>query len=130
MLRLACCLMVERGIELCAPVHDAVLVEGSLEEIDQTVADAQTAMREASAIILGGFELETDADIVRWPNRYSDDRGVDMWTTVLDILTELDPVRFGVTGNQTGLVWSQTGRGVYLISYLINKCLFINNKGI
>ena len=28
MLRLACCLATERGIEVCAPVHDALLVEG------------------------------------------------------------------------------------------------------
>ena len=26
MLRLACCLATERGIEVCAPVHDAVLI--------------------------------------------------------------------------------------------------------
>jgi DNA polymerase I len=28
MLRLACCLATERGIEVCAPVHDAVLICG------------------------------------------------------------------------------------------------------
>ena len=26
MLRIACCLTTERGIEVCAPVHDAVLI--------------------------------------------------------------------------------------------------------
>src|SRR5205823_558017 len=33
MLRLACCLLTERGIRVCAPVHDAVLVEAPADEI-------------------------------------------------------------------------------------------------
>lgn len=105
MLRLACSLMVERGVGLCAPVHDAVLVEGPADGIQETVAAAQAAMREASAVVLGGFELETDAEIVSYPNRYSDERGAEMWGTVLTILADLDPVRFGTT-------WNQTGRGL------------------
>lgn len=105
MLRLACSLMVERGIGLCAPVHDAVLIEGPVERIQETVAAAQSAMREASAMLLGGFELETDAEIVSYPERYSDERGSEMWGTVATILAELDPVRFGAN-------WNQTGRGL------------------
>ena len=31
MLRLACCLVTERGIQLCCPIHDAVLVEAGGE---------------------------------------------------------------------------------------------------
>lgn len=91
MLRLACCLMTERGISVCAPVHDAVLVEGPVDDIEHVVAEAQRAMREASEIILGGggFALRTDAEIVRWPNRYMDERGRLMWDTVRSILTEI-----------------------------------------
>ena len=104
MLRLACCLMVERGVGLCAPIHDAVLVEGPADSIEQTVADTQNAMREASAVVLGGFELETDAEVVSYPNRYMDERGTEMWRLVLGILGDLDPVRFGpnVEPNGTG----------------------------
>lgn len=111
MLRLACCLMNERGIGLCAPVHDAVLVEGPADTIDQTVVDAQAAMREASAIVLGGFELETDADIVSYPDRYADERGAEMWTLALGILAELDPGRFGTEQNQTGPGLAPNGTG-------------------
>lgn len=89
MLRLACCLMVERGIALCAPIHDAVLIESPLDEIDEAVAAAQAAMREASAIVLGGFELATDAEIIRSPDRYMDERGTEMWSCVLEILDEI-----------------------------------------
>lgn len=89
MLRLACCLATERGIQVCAPVHDAVLVEGRIDLIDQVVADTQAAMAEASRVVLDGFELRSDAEIVRWPGRYVDKRGVRMWNTIVGILDEL-----------------------------------------
>ena len=38
MLRLACCLATERGIEVCAPVHDAVLICAPLDRLDSDVA--------------------------------------------------------------------------------------------
>ena len=49
MLRLACCLGTERGIELCAPVHDAVLIAAPLYRLEEDVAAMQDAMREASS---------------------------------------------------------------------------------
>lgn len=89
MLRLACCLLVERGIRVCCPVHDAVLVEGLSAEMDAIVRETQCAMAEASRIVLGGFELRSDAKIVRHPERYSDPRGERMWGTVMAILAEM-----------------------------------------
>jgi hypothetical protein len=89
MLRLACCLATERGIAVCAPVHDALLVEGSVEEIQDVVAQTQAVMAEASRVVLAGFELRSDAKIVRHPERYSDPRGERMWKTVMGILAEL-----------------------------------------
>ena len=38
MLRLACCLATERGIEVCAPVHDAVLICAPLDRLEDDVA--------------------------------------------------------------------------------------------
>lgn len=92
MLRLACCLATERQINVCAPVHDAVLVEGPAAEIDEVVSQTQAAMAEASQIVLDGFELATDAEIVRWPARYRDDRGEELWSLANTILDELAPV--------------------------------------
>ena len=92
MLRLACCLATERGIRVCAPVHDALLVEGRIDLIDEVVADTQAAMAEASRVVLDGFELRTDAEIVRWPDRYMDKRGAKMWGTIMGILDELEVV--------------------------------------
>ena len=83
MLRLTCCLASERGIRVCAPVHDALLIEAPLDEIDERVAELQACMGEASRVVLGGVvELGSDAKVVRWPERYSDKRGEMMWETV------------------------------------------------
>jgi DNA polymerase I-like protein with 3'-5' exonuclease and polymerase domains len=91
MMRLACCLATERGVTVCAPVHDALLVEGPVEGIDAVVATTQEAMREASEVVLDGFSLRTDAKIVRHPDRYVDERGRKMWETVSALLDEILP---------------------------------------
>jgi DNA polymerase I len=88
MLRLACCLATERGIEVCAPVHDAVLICAPLERLDADVVRMQDAMREASRIVLDGFELGTDAKIVRYPDRYTDERGAVMWDRVMNLIRQ------------------------------------------
>lgn len=90
MLRLACCLATERGILVCAPVHDALLVEGPANEIDDVVCRTQEAMREASELVLPGFPLRTDSKIVRYPGRYIDERGRRMFETVWELLDDLD----------------------------------------
>jgi DNA polymerase-1 len=90
MLRLACCLGTERGIEICAPVHDAVLMCAPLDRLESDVACMQAAMREASVIILNGFELGTDADVIKYPNRFSDERGTVMWLRVMSLIGTQD----------------------------------------
>lgn len=89
MLRLACCYATERGIQVCAPVHDALLIEGPTASIEKVVRETQAAMSQASRDVLDGFELRSDVEIVSSPNRYMDPRGSEMWKTVLSILTNL-----------------------------------------
>jgi DNA polymerase-1 len=86
MLRLACCLGTENGIQVCAPVHDAVMLMAPLERIEEDVTHMQELMRQASEIVLDGFSLGTDAAIVRHPDRYSDKRGKDFWNKVMSLL--------------------------------------------
>jgi hypothetical protein len=87
MMRLACCLATERGITVCAPIHDALMVEGPADEIEGVVSQTQQAMREASELVLPGFPLRTDVPrIVRYPDRYMDERGQAMWETVTGLL--------------------------------------------
>jgi DNA polymerase I len=85
-LRLACCLIAERGITLCAPVHDAVLIEARADDIDEAVAVTQACMAEASRVVLGGYEIRTDAEIIRYPDRYMDSRGQRVWELVTEVL--------------------------------------------
>ena len=93
MLRLACCLGIERGIEICAPVHDAVLICAPLDRLDADIATMQEIMAEASRIVLNGFELRTDVHVFKYPDRYVDERDMDedgntvMWSKTMRLIT-------------------------------------------
>jgi DNA polymerase family A len=93
MMRLAACLATERGIEVCAPIHDAFLICAPIDQIDAQVAAMRAAMAEASRAVLSGFELRTDVKIVQWPDRYMDQRGVVMWQRVMGLLDRQDQQR-------------------------------------
>ena len=86
MLRLACTYLVENDIKVCAPIHDAILIEVRTVDLEATVAKAQDLMRQASEVILPGFPLKSDAKVVSYPNRYIDQRGIQMWDEVMDLL--------------------------------------------
>jgi DNA polymerase I len=86
MLRLACCLATEQGIEVCAPVHDAVLICAPFDRLDVDVARMRDVMRDASRVVLNAFELGTDAIVVRYPGRYMDERGTLVWQRVMALV--------------------------------------------
>jgi hypothetical protein len=92
MLRLACCLVIEQGLSIIAPVHDAVLIEAPESVIEDAVAATQAAKEEASAVILEGFRLRTEAKIVHWPGGYMDARGREFWGRVMALLDDREPV--------------------------------------
>jgi len=99
MLRLACCRATELGVRVCAPVHDAVLIEAPVGGLEDAVAMTQQAMGDASACVLGGFRLRTEAKIVRWPDRYADARGRAMWDAVTEALADLGQSDSGDRGD-------------------------------
>ena len=86
MLRLACSLATEQGVRVCAPIHDALLIEAPLKDSDQAILDTQAAMEQASRVVLDGFVIRSDVELVRYPDRYADPRGAEMWQTVLELL--------------------------------------------
>jgi DNA polymerase I-like protein with 3'-5' exonuclease and polymerase domains len=88
MMRLAACLAIERGVEVCAPIHDAFLICTPFDRLDADIATMRAAMAEASRIVLGGLELGTDVSITRWPDRYMDPRGAVMWERVTSLLPQ------------------------------------------
>jgi hypothetical protein len=65
-----------------------VLICAPFDRLDADVARMQEAMCEASRIVLNGFELGTDAHVVRYPDRYMDERGVTMWDRVMKLIHE------------------------------------------
>jgi hypothetical protein len=86
MMRLAACLLTERGLRVCAPVHDAFLIEVAAGEAQATAAQAKQAMAEASALVLNGFVLRTEVKVFVSPERYLDKRGGAMWKLVWSLL--------------------------------------------
>jgi DNA polymerase I-like protein with 3'-5' exonuclease and polymerase domains len=85
MLRIACILMVKNGIQLCAPIHDAVLIEATEDTIEEQAKMAQQCMEEASQIVLENFKLTSDVDIIRHPGRFLDESAKPFWNTVMTI---------------------------------------------
>ena len=90
MLRLACCLLTENGIRVCAPVHDAVLIEAPISSIEEVCARAQCLLEEASSSVLDGFRLRSDVDVICFPDRYVDERGERMWSRITEVLDQLE----------------------------------------
>jgi len=89
MMRIACILAVEHGIKLCAPIHDALLIEAPLDQIDSEVVRLKECMAEASEAVLGdGKVCRVDADIVRYPGRYMDEHGQEMWDQIMGLLAQ------------------------------------------
>jgi len=89
-LRVACILLVENDIKIIAPIHDAILIECNEEDAEEIILKAQKLMTEASTIVLGpGNSIKTEAYVIRYPDRYSDPRGVETWNRILRILEEI-----------------------------------------
>jgi DNA polymerase I-like protein with 3'-5' exonuclease and polymerase domains len=90
MMRMAAIAATESGIEVCAPIHDAFLIMAPLHRLDDDVARMQEIMTEAGRLVTGGLDIRTEAEIVRWPERYMDERGRTMWDSVVKFLNGLD----------------------------------------
>ena len=86
MLRLACIGLARSGVRVCAPIHDAVLIEAPLDQLQDAIQLTQRTLRDASAAVLSGFELGSEAKVVRYPERYRDERGAMMWGLVTEQL--------------------------------------------
>jgi hypothetical protein len=85
-LRIAVDMMLDRGIMLCATVHDAVLIESSARNIARDCQIAAECWSEASKVVLDGFELKTDCVITKYPSRYFEEDGKEMWDRVRHLI--------------------------------------------
>lgn len=86
-LRVACILLMEAGIKIIAPVHDAIMIECDESEAEEQIALAQKLMSDASEFVIGkGNRIRTEVDVLRYPDRYSDPRGKETWDKIMNIL--------------------------------------------
>lgn len=92
-LRVACIKLMENGIKILAPIHDAILIECEENEAEETINKAQKIMSDASEAVLGpGNRIKTEADVIRYPDRYSDPRGTETWNLIIKILKDLKEI--------------------------------------
>lgn len=79
MLRLATIFMIEAGISVNMLIHDGILIESQIEDVELISKKAQECMKEASKFVLNGFALRTDEKITKYPERFTDERGREFW---------------------------------------------------
>lgn len=89
-LRFACIFAVEAGVKVLAPNHDSLLIEAPTSEIEGAIAITQQAIRDASNLVLDGFEVKVS---VKGPfdGRYRDPDHQEMWNTAWDIVADISP---------------------------------------
>jgi hypothetical protein len=82
-------------IPILGCAHDSFLIEDTIERIEQTVAEMREIILQASRDLFD-FELRVDCnpdtDIVRWPDRFIDDReredGMKHWNWLMELINE------------------------------------------
>jgi DNA polymerase-1 len=96
-MRLAAIAATEAGLAI-VPVHDAFLLTSPLEQLERDTAALREIMRQAGIAVTGGLEIRTDVKIVRYPHRYFDPRGAEMWGRVLGLLSGITPRHVALGG--------------------------------
>ena len=83
---------VDRNIPIVAPIHDALLIEGSITDIDEIARAMQQCMIDASRAVLGGPAVRVDmSKPLTFPDRYVDGRdgSIELWDTTMRLLVQL-----------------------------------------
>ena len=92
MMRIAAIAATEAGIEVCAPVHDAFLIAAPFDRLDDDIAEMRDIMSKAGRAVTGGLDIPTDAEVIKFPDRYMDERGKRMWDKVITLLDKSSKV--------------------------------------
>ena len=90
MMRIAAIAATEAGINVCAPIHDAFLITAPLWRIDDDVRHMCEIMSKAGSYVTGGIPIRTEARVIRFPDRYMDERGISMWNCVVRLVGRPD----------------------------------------
>jgi hypothetical protein len=89
-LRIAVIIAMAEGLKLIATIHDAVMLESSVDRIEAEAQRMVDIFSEASTYVLRGFRLRSDCKIIKYPNVYEDERGKAMWKIILKLMDEVD----------------------------------------
>jgi hypothetical protein len=89
------CLLAERrGIEIVAPVHDAFMAQCRVEDLEEVSIALDRCMRDASALMLDGYEIPTGDEDGKWlirpGQRFHDKRGATMWAEINRLLDKVE----------------------------------------
>jgi len=90
LMRLAAVYAMNAGIRVCAPVHDAFLIESPDDLIEQDVSQMRICMARASADVLDGFALRADSEIFRYPSRFGGGQST-MWKLAMEHMSNPCP---------------------------------------
>jgi hypothetical protein len=89
-LHVACIIAERRGIEVMAPVHDAIMCEADAGAAEDAAIALDRVMRDASAVVLRGYEPPSDKQIVEHGKSFFDKRGAEMWETVTRLVNKIE----------------------------------------
>jgi DNA polymerase I len=88
-LRVATIAAVESGIEVCALIHDAFLIEAPTRHIRDAVRAMRHRMVRAGRVVIGD-NLRVDDPQIVWPGRrFYDSKGEPMYRKVTALLPEV-----------------------------------------
>ena len=84
MLRLALIYATEKGLGICAPLHDAIFVVAPADAEDWAVKTLRECMERAAVDIIG-VKIPIELYIVRYPDRYEPDKpmAVTVWEKMM-----------------------------------------------
>jgi DNA polymerase I len=108
-LRLAVILASERGVTIIATLHDALLIEAPVDEIEAQVALARRAMEEASATVLINkatgvrYPLRVSDTIIRYPDHFREGESAGWWEQLRMMLKHLSGIDIEKTGKPAWL---------------------------
>jgi hypothetical protein len=116
LLRLIAIALVEAGIRVVSLIHDAVLLEVPIIELNATVQQAVAIMVRASEQVVGiplrvDVGSEEEPHIFPYPERFRDKREGDMYDRMLRLLREVDTAKAqSVEDDATHHQWLELNR--------------------
>lgn len=85
-LRLAVIYAVENGVRVVGTLHDALLVECAIDDVEAVASQTQAAFSMAAEDVLGGPTLRSDVQVIYPPNNFAGDTPNETWDIVRGVL--------------------------------------------